>query len=113
MFINIFVYRGTRCKDDFIERKEESLMIKDTNNQEEILDTENILGNYMENLELIQQSLKQLELVISKLQSEGLVEIEKLANEISMLQKLSTSIEFKAKLITCNKGDSIETLPYK
>ena len=88
-------------------------MIKDTDNQEEILDTEIIIGKYMENIELIQQSLKQFELVISGLQSEGLVEIEKFSNELSMLQKLSTSIEFKANLIICNKSDSIETLPYE
>ncbi|EON70559.1 hypothetical protein [Lysinibacillus sphaericus] len=84
-------------------------MIKNTNNQSEILDTENVLGKYKENIELIQQSLKQLELVTTKLQSEGLVEIEKLANELSMLQKLSTSIEFKAKLFICNNGETIET----
>ncbi|MED4886174.1 hypothetical protein MKY88_13180 [Lysinibacillus sp. FSL R7-0073] len=88
-------------------------MIKDTNNQEEIVDTEIIIGKYMENIELIQQLLKQFELVISGLQSEGLIEIEKFSNELSMLQKLSTSIEFKAKLITSNKSDSIETLPYE
>ena len=85
-------------------------MIKDTTNQDDILDTEKILEKYMENLELIQQSLKQLELDTSRLQSQGFVEIEKQANELSMLQKLSTSIEFKAKLITCNKCDSIESL---
>ncbi|MGE7989381.1 hypothetical protein [Lysinibacillus fusiformis] len=88
-------------------------MIKDTNNKEKILDTEIILWKYMENIKLIQQSLKQLELIISGVQSEGLVEIEKFSKELSMLQKLSTSIEFKAKLITCNKSDSIETLPYE
>lgn len=88
-------------------------MIKNTNNQSEILDTENVLVKYRENIELIQQSLKQVELAISRLQSEGLVEIEKLAIELSMLQKLSTSIEVKAKLITCSKGGSIETLPYE
>ncbi|WP_342556661.1 hypothetical protein [Lysinibacillus sp. FSL P4-0201] len=88
-------------------------MIKNTNNQGEILVTEKVLGKYRENIELIQQSLKQLELVITELQSEGLVGVEKLAIELRKLQKLSTSIEFKAKLITCNKGDSIETLPYK
>ncbi|MFJ7953537.1 hypothetical protein ACIQZG_18705 [Lysinibacillus sp. NPDC096418] len=84
-------------------------MIKNTNNQGEILDTENILVKYRENIELIQQSLKQLELVITKLQSEGLVEIEKLANELSMLQKLSTSIDFKAKLLICNNDETVET----
>ncbi|MET4560158.1 hypothetical protein ABIA69_001302 [Lysinibacillus parviboronicapiens] len=84
-------------------------MINNTKNQGEILNTENVLGKYKENIELIQQSLKQLELVTTKLQSEGLVEIEKLANELSMLQKLSTSIEFKAKLLICNNGETIET----
>ncbi|MED4886550.1 hypothetical protein [Lysinibacillus fusiformis] len=84
-------------------------MLKNLNNQGEIFDTENILGKYKENIELIQQSLKQLELVITKMQSEGLVEIEKLANELSMLQKLSTSIEFKAKRLICNNGETIET----
>ena len=84
-------------------------MIKNTNNQGEILDTENVLGKYKENIKLIQQTLKQLELVTTKLQSEGLVEIEKLANELSMLQKLSTSIEFKSKCLICNNGETIET----
>lgn len=84
-------------------------MIKNTNNQGEILDTENVLGKYKENIELIQQSLKQLELDISKLRSEGLVEIEKLAIDLSELQKLSTSIEFKAKFLICDNGETIET----
>lgn len=84
-------------------------MIKNKNNQGEILDTENVLGKYKENIELIQQSLKQLELNISKLRSEGLVEIEKLAIDLSELQKLSTSIEFKAKLLICDNGETIET----
>lgn len=78
-------------------------------NQSEILDTENVLGKYKENIELIQQSLKQLELAISKLRSEGLVEIEKLAIDLSELQKLSTSIEFKAKLLICDNGETIKT----
>ncbi|MFA1738783.1 hypothetical protein [Lysinibacillus fusiformis] len=85
-------------------------MIKNSNNQGEILDTENVLGKYKENIELIQQSLKQLELDITELQSEGLVEIEKLAIELSKLQKLSTSIEFKAKLLICDNGETIETI---
>ncbi|QDP99630.1 hypothetical protein FOH38_03115 [Lysinibacillus fusiformis] len=84
-------------------------MIKNTNNQGEILDTENSLGKYKENIVVIQQSLKQLEQVITKLQSEGLVEVEKLAIELSMLQKLSTSIEYKAKCLVCNNGETIET----
>lgn len=84
-------------------------MLKNTNNQVEILDTNNILGKYRENVEIIQQSLKQLEQVVTKLQSEGLVEIEKLTNELSMLQRLSTSIEYKAKYLICNNGETIET----
>lgn len=73
------------------------------------MNTENILGKYKENIELIQQSLKQLELVITKMQSEGLIEIEKLANDLSMLQKLSTSIEFKAKCLIRINDETIET----
>ncbi|WP_375106147.1 hypothetical protein AB9L15_05175 [Lysinibacillus fusiformis] len=84
-------------------------MIKNKNNQGEILDTENVLGKYKENIELIQQSLKQLELDISKLRSEGLVAIEKLAIDLNELQKLSTSIEFKANLLICGNGETMET----
>ena len=84
-------------------------MYKKTHNQDEILDTENVLERYKESIDLIQQSLKQLELVTTKMQSEGLIEIEKLANELSMLQKLSTSIEFKTKLLICKNGETIET----
>ncbi len=84
-------------------------MLKNANNQGEVLDTENILGKYKENIELIQQLLKQFELVITKMPNDRLVEIEKLANELSMLQKLSTSIEFKAKCLICNNGETIET----
>ncbi|MFJ7734031.1 hypothetical protein ACIQXF_19405 [Lysinibacillus sp. NPDC097231] len=84
-------------------------MVKKTNKQVEILDTQIILEKYKENIELMQKSLKQCELDISKLQSEGLMELEKLAIELSMLQKLSTSIEMKANGLICDDSKANET----